>query len=124
MKRILLFTILLFSSVAYAGDAEEIAALKLRVAKLERLVSYLIGRQTAQTPQAPQVITKAQKQQYIVTLYDDSTFLIYSWDRRATTTRGLDGKKTVTRQYIMYDVFGKKRIWSCDKVQSIMAVEK
>ena len=124
MKRILLLTVLLFTSTVYAGDAEEIAALKLRVAKLERLVSYLIGRQSGQsmsTP-APNVIQK--RQQYIVTLYDDSTFLIYTWDRRATTYVDSKGRKTVTRQYLMRDVYGKKRAWSCDKVKSILAVEK
>lgn len=123
MKRSLLVILILFSTVYGAEDqTKEIEALKTRVAHLERLVAYLIQskRLTAPNCQTP---TQSTRKRYRVTLYDDTTFLIYKWDRVSTKRRDAKGKLYYKKQYVMYDVFGKKRVWSCDKVDSIEPVE-
>jgi hypothetical protein len=138
MKRILLITLLLLSSAAYTGEDEqlEIAKLKIRIERLERLVSYLLKDRQQDHHRIPNrhpliirpdgcnTTQRIERKQYKVTLHDGTMFLIYKWDRRSYKKRDPKGKLYYEKKYIMYDVFGKKRIWSCDKVDSIELMEE
>ena len=126
MKRILLMVVLLISSSAYADDALEIARLKMRVARLEQLVQLLMqNQQRVNTPLVipngyQHVALPVVRKEYKVILQDGTSFLIYKWDRQFTwKSNSRTRKRTLHKQYVMYDVFGKKSIWSCDKVRSI-----
>jgi len=126
MKRILLFSIIFLTSTLYAGETsqQQIDELKRRVARLEIMLQQLARQVAIQQPMiSPQIIqqTPVTKKQYVVTLYDNSTFLIYSWDRVTKTSRGFKGTST-KKIYRMYDIFGKTREWSIDKVKSITSV--
>jgi len=128
MKKVFLIMMILLST-AHAGEDEqkEIEALKARVAKLEQLVSYLLNNNNVQNNTRRVIVQQnvKPKSKYRVTLHDDTTFLIYKWDRQSYKRYNQrTGKYYYEKKYIMYDTFGKKRIWSCDKVVSIDLVEE
>jgi len=135
MKCIFMMMVFLVSSSAFASDAVEIYNLKLRISRLETMVKYLIRQQRSQSgcqgahvvPNQAIVIPTVPtiRQQFIVTLYDNTTFLIYKWDRNIVYyTDPRNNRRYSKKKYTMYDVFGKKRVWPCDKVRSILKVEK
>jgi len=145
MKRIFITSmvvVLFMNAFVFAATKEqkEIESLQQRVARLEQMVRLLQKQIAVQNysvntnsrnqqkviyKSVPVVQTKSpSREKYVVTLYDNSTFLIYSWDRKILTQYDQRNNRKSTRKvYIMNDVFGKKREWSIDKVQSILRMK-